>query len=277
MATLGEGDPDALRAALVEVITVAHFAGEVLMRGFRQPRRPRVEFKGAIDLVTEFDRASEDLLRARLGSAFAECDLIAEESGGSVRGGRPVFYVDPLDGTTNFAHGHPFFCVSIGLFDENGRGLLGVVHAPALRWTHAAARGLGCTRDGEPVRVSDTSELDRALLATGFPYDRRTSAENNFRQFVSLKKRSQGIRRCGSAALDLCLVADGTYDGYWERKLNPWDLAAGAVLVEEAGGTVTSLAGGPFDPRGGNILATNGRVHGPVREALLEADGEPGL
>jgi myo-inositol-1(or 4)-monophosphatase len=268
--------PTDLRDALRELTAIATDAAGVLMSGYRRPGGTRVEFKGAIDLVTEFDRASEDLIRARVARSFPGIDLVAEERGGAVRGDRPVLYADPLDGTTNFAHGHPFFAVSLGLLSGDTLEA-GVVVAPALGWVHAAARGLGTTRNGEPCRVSATAVLDRALLATGFPYDRRTSPENNFRAFVELKRLAQGVRRCGSAALDLCLVADGTYDGYWERKLKPWDLAAGALMVQEAGGRVTGFAGEPPDVRGGSLVASNGWVHDELLAALAAAEAKPAL
>lgn len=263
------------RDALDELTHIATDAAAVLMTGYRR-RDTRVEYKGAIDLVTDFDRASEDLIRARVARSFPGCDLVAEERGGEASGARPVIYADPLDGTTNFAHGHPFFAVSIGL--AVGSTLeAGVVVAPALGWTHAAARECGATRNSEVCRVSTVSTLDRALLATGFPYDRRTSPENNFRAFVELKKRAQGVRRCGAASLDLCLVGDGTYDGYWERKLKPWDLAAGMLVVLEGGGRVTGFGGEPPDFRAGLLVATNGIVHDELLHALAEAEALPPL
>lgn len=259
-----------------ELTQVARDAAQLVMTGFRKPGGPAIEFKGEIDLVTEFDRASEALIRERIARALPEFDLVAEEQGGSARGDRPVIYADPLDGTTNYAHGHPFFAVSLGLV--SGTTLeAGVVVAPALGWTHAAARSHGATRNGEPCRVSSTTVLNRALLATGFPYDRRTSRENNFRAFIEFKKRAQGVRRCGAAALDLCMVADGTYDGYWERKLSPWDLAAGAAIVIEAGGKVTGFGGETVDVRAGSLIASNALIHEELIFTLAEAEAEPGL
>jgi len=254
-----------------ELTAIATDAGALLMRAWRRPNATRVEYKGEIDLVTESDRASEAFIRERVAKLFPRFDVVAEEQGGVVHGDRPVLYIDPLDGTTNFAHGHPFFAVSIGLVSD-GSLEVGVVTAPALGWTYVSARGQGTRRNGEPCRVSSVPVLDRALLATGFPYDRRTSPENNFRAFVELKRRSQGVRRCGSAALDLCLVADGTYDGYWERKLKPWDIAAGTLMVLEAGGQVTGFAGEAIDVRTGCLVASNGIVHRELLQALAAAE-----
>ncbi len=252
--------------ALETLVVIAREAGALLLRGHRTGTH--VDYKGEIDLVTEFDRSSEALIRTRVAREFPEWDVVAEEAGGTVRGDRPVLYADPLDGTTNYAHGHPFFAVSLGVMESSG-AILGVVFAPALGWIHAGGPGLGATRNGIPCRVSATAALDRALLATGFPYDRRTSPENNFVEFIALKKRAQGVRRCGAASLDLCMVADGTYDGYWEQKLQPWDLAAGAAIVLGAGGTVTSYDGGPADARTGSLIASNGAIHDELRRAVV--------
>lgn len=252
---------------LPEILRIAERASEILLSGFRRPDAPPAELKGEIDLVTEFDRRSEDLIRTELARSFPGFDVVAEEGGGTPSGTRPVVWVDPLDGTTNYAHGHPFFSVSIGIAD--GRDLsAGVVHAPALGWTFTAAAGAGTTKNGAPCRVSRVGDLGRALLATGFPYDRRTSDDANFTEFVALKRRAQGVRRCGCASIDLCLVAEGTYDGYWEKKLQPWDLAAGAICVAEAGGRLSDWDAGPADVRRGALVATNGLVHDALVSAL---------
>jgi myo-inositol-1(or 4)-monophosphatase len=246
---------------------IATEAAELAFKGFRQPKT--VMEKGALDLVSEFDMASEDLIRERLSEETPEIPVVAEE-----RGGTPhpdlSWYVDPIDGTTNYVHGHPIWCVSIGLV---GRGsfLAGVVVAPAIRTTWVGGAGVPARRNGELCRVSETFELDRALLATGFPFDRRTSPENNFAAFVALKKLAMGVRRGGSAALDLCFVADATYDGYWERKLGPWDFAAGAAIVQAAGGTVTDLDGGSVDLERGYIMASNGALHEALMTAVKKA------
>ncbi len=242
---------------------IAREAGEILMQGWR--RAPAVRKKGAIDLVTDFDLRSEALLRERMRDAFPEHALVAEEGDDRVEHDW-IWYVDPPDGTTNFAHGHFFFCVSLGLA-HRGRPIAGVVHAPALETTWAGAIDHGCTRDGETCRTSSASVLNEALVATGYPYDRATSAENNLRETVAIVPRLQGMRRCGSAALDLALVADGTYDGYWEQKLKPWDACAGVALVLAAGGTVTDYEGRAPDARSSRLVASNG----PLHPALLSA------
>lgn len=260
-----------LDALLVTVRAAAREAGELVRRAYR--KHPVVEHKGAVDLVTEHDRESEKLLRARLAPlGFA---VVGEEGGGSWDRSGPAFFVDPIDGTTNFAHGHPFWCVSVGLVLPSGESILGVVRAPALGTEHYGlvddAGGLLSRRvsaDGEEdCRVSQVDRFQDALLATGFPYDRKSSPDNNFDAFVAIKKKCQAVRRCGSAALDLCLVADGTYEGYWERKLRPWDIAAGIAIVRGAGGRVSGFeaADSPKCEPLENIVATNGLIH----DALL--------
>ena len=189
--------------------------------------------------------------------------MVGEEHGGSRDPGQPesTWYVDPIDGTTNFVHGHPFWCVSVGLM-HGDQPVLGAVVAPrsAVEWTGIVGRRRHAQRRRR-VRSARRAELDDALLATGFPYDRATSEDNNFDAFVAIKKQCQAVRRCGSAAIDLCLVADGTYDGYWEQKLKPWDMAAGVALVAAAGGRVTDYVGHPADVMKGHVVATNGRIH----------------
>ena len=256
------------RALAAIAIDAARDAATLVARGWRT--RPTAEHKGRIDLVTSFDRDSEELLRARL-TRDTEFPFVGEEQGataGTVAadGATPTWYVDPLDGTTNFVHGHPFYCVSIGLL-AGDEPLVGAVVAPALGVEWVGVVGEGATRNGAACRVSDVASFGESLLATGFPYDRATSADNNFDAFVSIKKRCQAVRRCGSAAMDLCFVGDGTYDGYWERKLRPWDLAAGAAIVMAAGGRISRYDGGPADVATGHLVATNGKIH----EALIAA------
>lgn len=241
----------------------------ILLEGFRS--RPRATLKSSeIDFVTEYDRRSEIVIKealAPLGLA-----IVGEESGGTPAD--YTFFVDPLDGTTNYLHGHPFFAISIGLCAADVP-VLGVVHAPALGVTWSAIRGRGATRNQELCRVTDTARLEDALLATGFPYDRRESDADNLYEFIRLKKVTRGVRRCGSAAIDVCMVADGTYDGYWEMKLNPWDWAAATCILHEAGGTSSRYDGSAFDvrePREGlrrtELVASNGHVHAAILAEL---------
>jgi myo-inositol-1(or 4)-monophosphatase len=239
-------------------LAIAARASEILKEGaFRS--HAAAHKQAATDLVTEFDQRSEQLIVGAITQQFPGDSILAEEGGAQDRGERR-WLIDPLDGTTNFAHGLPFFCVSIGL-EIAGRPDVGVVAVPALDWIFAAARGQGATLNGRPIRVSATSRLSEALLATGFPYDNATSPENNFDRFVHLYKCTQGVRRVGAAALDLCMVAAGWMDGYWERKLKPWDMCAGAVIVEEAGGRVTDYKGAAFSPHRPEIVASNGHIH----------------
>jgi myo-inositol-1(or 4)-monophosphatase len=246
---------------------VAEEAAALVLRGHRS--RPAADHKGQANLVTEFDRASEALIVARLRAARPDVAIVAEEGSGDAGAADEAlaFYVDPLDGTTNFVHGHPFWGVSIGL----GRGLAplaGAVVAPALALSWVGWRGGGVTRNGEPCRPSGTRALADALVATGFPPVRDRAPENNFDAFMRVKRRAQAVRRCGAAAIDLCMVADGTFDGYWERRLGPWDTMAGAALVLAGGGSVTALDGGPPDYRIGHVCASNGFIHAELCAAI---------
>lgn len=247
---------------------IAHDAGQILLEGWGT--RPRVEFKSEdINLVTEFDRRSEALVVSRLASAFPGDTIVGEEGsevGGGRRSGAPgqrVWYVDPLDGTTNFAHGFPLFSVSIGL-TIGGRPRVGVVEAPALGWSfRGASSPVHATWNGKPIAPSVVATLKEALVVTGFPYARRPGS-SNLPEWTALVEAAQGTRRLGSAALDLCFVACGWLDVYWERELHPWDLVAGAAIVEAAGGRATEMDGTPFDGETGRVLATNGRLHEPM-------------
>jgi myo-inositol-1(or 4)-monophosphatase len=245
---------------------VASEAARVLLDGYRT--HPVASEKGRRDLVTEFDLRSELLIRERLRRDTPDIAIVAEE-----RGGTPsslTWYCDPLDGTMNFVHGHPFFCVSIGAVDEEGP-LVGAVVAPALGLEWWGARGGIAFRNGEPCLVSETETLRDALLATGFPPDRSKEPESNLRTFSEVMQHVQGVRRCGSAAIDSCFVADGTYDGYWERALHAWDIAAGCAIALAAGGTLTSLNGTAADLTNGHIVLTNGKIHDAL--VLLVKDG----
>lgn len=246
-------------------LEVATEAAAQLLRGYRS--RPTPTEKARRDLVTEFDLASEALIVARLSAATPALGLVAEEGGGERRD--LSWFCDPLDGTTNFVHGHPFWAVSIGLL-EQGRPVAGAVVAPALGLSWHGYRGGPAQRAAAICHVSETSELEQALVATGFPPDRSTAPQNNLESFARVKKVVRGVRRCGSAALDMCLVADGTYDAYWERRLNAWDLAAGAAILLAAGGTLTALDGGAPDLSIGHVIASNGRVHAALQRLLAE-------
>ncbi|MCB9596308.1 MAG: inositol monophosphatase [Sandaracinaceae bacterium] len=242
------------------------------MEGFRGATGARAKGEGG-DLVTEYDERCEALLRDRLGALLPEAAFVGEESGGSAAG--LAWHVDPIDGTGNYAHGHPWFCLSIGLWSDEGP-VAGVIHAPAMGLTYAAARGRGARRNGQAIAVSETAGLDAALLATGFPHDRATNPDNNYAAFVALDARSHGVRRCAAAALELAIVADGGYDGFWDRGLSSWDVAAAVCLIEESGGRVTHLSGAPFALAAKvDILASNGRLHDPLKDALSHVRALP--
>jgi len=223
----------------------------------------------AIDLVTDVDQACERLIVEALAAERPGDAILAEEGGGSDRPDATWrWIIDPLDGTTNYAHGYPRFCVSIGV-ERQGVRSVGVVYDPLLDELYCATRGRGATLNGRPIRVSGEDALGRSLIATGFAYDVHGSPTNNLDHLGAVVKRARGIRRDGSAALNLCYVAAGRFDGYWELKLHPWDVAAGLLLVEEAGGRISDLHGGPPPRSGGEIVASNARIH----DALLEVLG----
>ncbi len=220
------------------------------------------------DWVTEWDERAEQLIVAGLKAGAPGTRILGEEGGGDWgRGEGGRWLVDPVDGTVNFAHGLPIYGVSIG-YEEAGRVLAGVVLAPGLGWEFAAARGHGATMNGEPISVSRVAHLRQGLLATGFPADRLTSAQNNYKQWEHFQNVAGAVRRLGAASLDLCMVARGWLDGYWEYKLKPWDLAAGSLIVEEAGGRVSAPSGAAFDVDAGEIVASNGRIHDQIVEEL---------
>jgi myo-inositol-1(or 4)-monophosphatase len=255
-----------LAETLAFVRRIARDAGAILAEGaFRG--HAAAHKAAATDLVTDYDRRSEALIVAAVAARYPGDFILAEESGARGSDHRRRWLIDPLDGTTNFAHGLPFFCVSIAL-ELDGEPAVGVVEAPALGWSFTAARGLGAHLNEKPIRVSLTERIGESLLATGFPYDNATSPRNNFAEWQALYRQSQGVRRVGAAALDLAMVAAGWLDGYWEMKLKPWDLGAGALLVREAGGRVTSWSGAPLDVDSGEALASNGRLHDPLVAAL---------
>ncbi len=255
-------------------VAAAREAGRLLLDHLGHVRD--VEYKGAVDLVTEADRASEALLVARLAALLPEASLLAEEGSEVRRSPELRWVVDPLDGTTNFAHGYPLFCVSI-LLEQAGERVLGVVFDPTRDEMFTARRGGGSRRNGEPLRVSGARTLDEALVTTGFPYDVRTSARDNLAQFAAFLKRAQAVRRDGTAALNLAYVAAGRFDGFWEEKLAPWDLGAGALLVEEAGGRVTGYGGAGLDLAAGHVVAANPALHEAMLGVLDEVESSSGL
>ena len=248
---------------------IAREAGQVLLQGWEQ--RPTIEYKSdERDLVTEFDRRAEALIVSRLQAEFPQDGIVGEE--GATRApsaGAGTWYVDPLDGTVNFAHGLPLFSVSIGLQSAGGPEV-GVVHAPAMGWTFVGAPGFGARRDGRPIRPSAVDALDRALLVTGFP-TARPARLGNTPAFLAYNQVAEGVRRLGSAALDLCFVACGWLDGTWQRALQPWDMVGGAAILLGAGGTLTDLDGGPYDPLAGGVLASNGHLHNEMLDVLKGA------
>lgn len=257
-------DHAGLDEILKDMRSVAAEAGALLLDGLDRPKN--VVHKGEVDLVTEYDRRSEELIADRLSRRYPGFAFLGEE-GGPRGEATSMWIVDPLDGTTNYSHRHPVFAVSIGL--RRGDAMVaGVIAMPALETTVWARAGGGAYCDGEPISVSKTAQLDKALLATGFPYDRRTASDDNTRELVAFMKRSQGVRRCGAAAADMAMVARGISDGFWEPRLHPWDLAAGQVIVEEAGGVVTDYEGGPLDLERGWVVAANPSLHPAMLEVI---------
>ncbi len=244
-------------------------AGRMLLA--RRARRPRIEYKGAINLVTASDRASQALIQRRLGEAFPGHDVLSEEDLDTGGGSAYRWIVDPLDGTTNYAHGFPNWCVSIAL-EVEGVLRVGAVFNPNLDELFWAVRGGGAWLGDRRIRVSGANSLGKALLATGFPYDLRERPDAHFERFTSFCMTAQAVRRAGAAALDLCYVGAGRFDGFWESRLHPWDVAAGAVIVEEAGGRLTAYDGSPFDVMAREIVASNGRVHGEMLALLARVE-----
>ncbi|MCS7079925.1 MAG: inositol monophosphatase [Chloracidobacterium sp.] len=244
---------------------VAREAGAILRERFGAPLD--VRRKGRIDLVTEVDVLAENLIRSRIQRRFPDHAILAEESGLVERASAFRWIIDPLDGTTNYSHGYPFFSVAIAL-EQAGETVVGVVYDPLRDELFAAARGQGTTCNGHPVRVSAVPTLEQALLVTGFPYNVRSSPRKNLDHFSAFLEIAQAIRRDGSAALDLAYVAMGRFDGFWELNLAPWDMAAGSLLVTEAGGRVTAFDGQPFSPYVAEIVASNGLLHDAMCEVL---------
>jgi myo-inositol-1(or 4)-monophosphatase len=273
--------PDKLQDSFLPAMSaIAREAGALLLEYFQQ--KLKIEYKGDADLVTAADRASEALIRERIGQQFPSHDVLGEEQGLNDRGSEYRWYVDPLDGTTNFAHGYPVFCVSLALEHRalehralehraieretgtSGQRIAAVVFDPSRDELFTAAHGQGAQLNGLPIHVSKVAQLKECLVATGFPSHKRHKNPNIY-FYHQITLRTHGVRRAGSAALDLCNVACGRFDGFWEFNLNPWDTAAGVLIVEEAGGKASRFDGSPFEIDSRETLASNGLVH----EALV--------
>ncbi len=246
-------------------IPIAREAGDMLAENLNGTRT--VEMKGAINLVTEMDRRSEEMIVERLTRAFPDFKIVAEE--GSIRHGDsgPAWYVDPLDGTTNYSQRLPIFCVAMGLVLGKAP-ICGIVYHPIGGEMFTAVRGAGAFLNEQPLHVAQTADLGDAVLATGFPYDIRDSKIDNLDHFARFAKRTRAIRRMGAAALDLAWTAAGRFDGFWEMKLSPWDCIAGALMCMEAGAVVTDYLGNQFDPLKGQVIAANPVLHPQILEIV---------
>jgi myo-inositol-1(or 4)-monophosphatase len=252
---------------------IAREAGALLMSHFN--RHIKIEYKGEADLVTVADRSSETLIRERIRQHWPSHDILGEEQGLVDTGSDYRWYVDPLDGTTNFAHGFPVFCVSMAL-EHKGQRIAGVVYDPTRDELFAAEQGSGATLNQQRMHVSPMGKLAESLVATGFPSNKRHKNPNiHFYHQITL--RTHGVRRAGSAALDLCYVAGGRLEAFWEFNLNPWDTAAGVLIVEEAGGKVTNFAGGAFNIDSREVLASNGLLHEPLGSEFQQIFAGRGL
>jgi len=261
-SAMGNGD-------LLEFVEeLARGGGGILRKSYG--RRQTIHFKGEINLVTDVDRESEAYILGRIRDRFPDHGLLSEESPERRSPSPYRWIVDPLDGTTNYAHGYPCFCVSVAV-EHEGAVVAGAVYDPLLDESFTASKGGGAFRNGERIAVSEIAELRRSLLATGFAYDVKTSTDDNFDYFHAFVLTGQAIRRDGSAALDLCYLACGRFDGFWELKLKPWDTAAGLLVLHEAGGISTRLDGGTYDIHQPDLLASNGLIHAQMAEVLRKA------
>jgi myo-inositol-1(or 4)-monophosphatase len=256
-----------INKAIETALAAARVAGKYLNR--RRGNLREIKYKGTVDLVTDVDRESQKLILERIQQDFPAHDVLGEEELRKDKGSEFRWLIDPLDGTTNYAHDFPVFCISIAL-EHRGEIKMGLVYDPVRDEMFTALKGAGAELNGKPIKVSRETQLEKSLLATGFPYDIRESEVTNLDHFARMAVRAQAVRRCGSAALDQCYTACGRFDGFWEMKLAPWDMAAGSLIVMEAGGTVTDFGGKPFYHDSREILATNGHIHGQMAAVLKQ-------
>jgi len=261
---------------LEKAISISHEAGVIVRKSFPMTALTHIGYKGPVNPVTDTDTAAEVLIIERLRAAFPDHRILAEESGGDEwrDPGPPIWVIDPLDGTNNFAHGYPHIGISIALV-ANGEPVIGVIHDPLRGETFAAMAGGGAICNGRPIHVSPVDRLARAFLGTGFPYQRRTAEDNNVERLDHFLRRSQGVRRAGAAVLDLAYVACGRLDGFWELQLHPWDVAAGILIVREAGGQVTDAQGTPDCLSGEFIVTSNGLIHDEMLTVIHKGAAAP--
>ncbi|WP_343219541.1 inositol monophosphatase family protein [Pseudodesulfovibrio sp. JC047] len=253
---------------LEDLLPIVDRAGDMVCEAAKKTKK--IQYKGRIDLVTETDLAVETMLKEALGTLLPGSDFLAEETANATIPGECTWIIDPIDGTTNFAHGLPFVANSIGLWHKD-QMILGVINLPLLGEVFTAVKGGGAFMNGQPIAVSSTSDLEHALLATGFPYDIETHLETVLSHLKAVLPVTQGLRRPGAAALDLAYIACGRYDGFFESALNPWDTAAGILLVEEAGGRISEFAADtPYSLGAPSILATNTLLHEKISSLLCQ-------
>ena len=249
-----------------DIINIAREAGAIIRDGFG--RNVKIDYKtNESNLVTEVDKASEKLITNFIRKKYPDHSILAEEGGGEKKKSEYLWVVDPLDGTTNFAHGLPIFSVSIGV-QKNNETIAGVVYDVMRDIVYSGEKGSGSFEDSQELNVNHTSKLEHSLLVTGFPYNIAENPENAFQKFEMLTKKARGVRRLGSAAIDFCYVASGVFEGFWEVHLHPWDLCAGKLILEEAGGLVTDFEGNEIDIYSKKILATNGNIHNQILSVL---------
>jgi myo-inositol-1(or 4)-monophosphatase len=259
------GEEHCMRDYLDVAVEAAKLGGEVLKQSYGQVKK--IEYKGEINIVTEVDKRSEKLIVDLLTSRFPKHSILSEEGTDLVKPSEFKWVIDPLDGTTNYAHDYPIFCVSVGL-EKNGQVIVGAVYQPVFDELFVAEKGNGAYLNGRKIQVSRVQKLRQSLLSTGFPYDVLQDPEQAMKYFAGFVDTAQAVRRDGAAALDLCYVAMGRFDGFWEVRLNPWDTAAGVLIVLEAGGMVTDFQGEPYSIYRDEVMASNGLIHTQMREVF---------